>query len=615
MIYLIAGGYWFLLWLFAPSGSTSALKLSYPEILFIEDVRERFLQLLTGVSSDAAGLVAGLTIGERGAISDELAHQMKQLSLTHLVAVSGANLAIVMGVVYLIAARLGVSRNLRFVFAMLVMACYVLLVGPESSVIRAATMAVFVMVGLWLGRGTNPLAALSLAIVFLLTIDPGLAVDVGFGLSALATAGLLLMAPKLYLALEPRMPKVLAIGVAATVSAQLYTLPIILYLQPSLPLYSVLANLLVEPLVAPITILGLLAVLTVWLAPLSSVISYVASIGSNWIVVVATWLSPLPLVRIHFIDGPVGVMLACGFVIALTLRLLSNRALLKSTATLSIAGLVVVAGSWIASDLLRSQVFAEGWEVFFCDVGQGDAALVSSGDEVMIIDLGPEPKDLESCLRAAKVSKLDLAVLSHFDSDHVGGVAALGAVTVKQLMISGFRDDRPLVELVKAVATEKGLEMTIGFEGLSGHLGEFRWQVLAPTATAYEATDSNDASLVLLLESEHYAVLFLGDLGQQGQERLMKKYPALLRGLAAKTLVTKVAHHGSADQSRDFYELIDSEQLVFSVGKNKYGHPTDSAMRLAWLSGAKVLRTDLLGHIAVHYRKGLHYSYSGKLTA
>ena len=145
MIYLIAGCYWLILWLFAPEGAESRLKLNYPEISFIEFVRGRFIELLSGVSEDAAGLVAGLTIGERGAISEELAQQMKALSLTHLVAVSGANLAIVMGVVYLITAKLGLSRNLRFSSALLVMAGYVLLVGPESSVIRAATMAVFVM--------------------------------------------------------------------------------------------------------------------------------------------------------------------------------------------------------------------------------------------------------------------------------------------------------------------------------------------------------------------------------------------------------------------------------------------------------------------------------------
>lgn len=615
MIYLIAGCYWFILWLFAPEGAESELKLNYPEISFIEFVRGRFIELLSGVSEDASGLVAGLTIGERGAISEELAEQMKALSLTHLVAVSGANLAIVMGVVYLITARLGLSRNLRFSSALLVMAGYVLLVGPESSVIRAATMAVFVMLGLWVGRGTNPLAALSLAIIFLLSVDPGLAVDIGFGLSALATAGLLVLAPKLYGLLEDKMPKLLAIGIAATVSAQLYTLPIILYLQPSLPVYSVLANLLVEPLVAPVTILGLIAVLTIWIPPVSSLISFIASLGSNWIVVVASNLAPMPFVRLHFIDGPIGVLLATSFVVALSVHFSTSRAFLRVAAKTSMAGLVIVAGAWTATDVVRSETFAGSWQVFFCDVGQGDAALIRSQGKTILVDLGPAPEDLSNCLDKAGVSSLDAVFLSHFDADHVGGVLGLRNIPVGQFVISGYRDDRPLVALVGKLAEAKDIAIIHGFEGMSGTLGSFQWKIIAPTASASEASDSNDASLVLVVEGSEFSVLFLGDLGETGQERILARHPRLIAELASKTLITKVAHHGSADQSRAFYRALESEYLVFSVGRNDYGHPASSALSLAWLSGGEVLRTDKLGHIALGHDQELRYRYSGKLTA
>ncbi|MDA2985785.1 MAG: hypothetical protein O3A98_01390, partial [Actinomycetota bacterium] len=186
---------------------------------------------------------------------------------------------------------------------------------------------------------------------------------------------------------------------------------------------------------------------------------------------------------------------------------------------------------------------------------------------------------------------------------------------VGQFVVSGFRDDRPLVELVGQVAKAKGVEITIGFEGMSGNLGSFQWQILAPTATASEASDSNDASLVLLLESTDFSVLFLGDLGEAGQERLLARNPRVFALLASKTLITKVAHHGSADQSRTFYRALDSEYLVFSVGKNDYGHPARSALSLAWPSGAEVLRTDKLGHIALGHDHQLRYRYSGKLTA
>ena len=141
---------WVLSFFFA-AGETSQIKLNYPQLEVVETIRRRFLLALHGENPDAVGLVAGLTIGERSLLSEDVEDQMRTLSLTHLVAVSGANLAIVVGATYFLLAGLGIARNTRFLIALCVMASYVLLVGPESSVIRAATMALFVMIGLWLG--------------------------------------------------------------------------------------------------------------------------------------------------------------------------------------------------------------------------------------------------------------------------------------------------------------------------------------------------------------------------------------------------------------------------------------------------------------------------------
>ncbi len=117
-------------------------------------------------------------------------------------------------------------------------------------------MAAFVMAGWWLGRKVNPLVPLSWAVLFLLLVDPALAIDIGFALSVFATLGLLFLAGNLHERLEPKLGTWLSLGVSASVAAQLYTLPVLLVLQPSIPVYSVLANLAVEAVVAPVTILG-----------------------------------------------------------------------------------------------------------------------------------------------------------------------------------------------------------------------------------------------------------------------------------------------------------------------------------------------------------------------
>ncbi|MCF8528559.1 MAG: ComEC/Rec2 family competence protein [Aquiluna sp.] len=616
MIIAIAAIYWLLLWWLAPEGTTSNLKQNYPEIQGIESIRSEFLHNLAGVSADSKALVAGLSIGERSLLSDEVASQMKDLSLTHLVAVSGANLAIVMGAIYFLTAAVGLARNFRFCLALCAMAAYVLLVGPESSVLRAATMATFVLIGIWLGRGTNPLISLSWAIILLLSIDPGLAVDFGFSLSATATAGLVLLASKWFEILRTRLPDWLALGIAASASAQLWTTPILLMLQPSLPLYAVIANLLVEPVVAPVTVLGIAAVTLVGILPLASqLLTFLASLGTFWITLVAGYISEWPLTRLHFVQGSNGVVLAAVIVALITgFSLASSTGIKRAFGSLSVLA-IVFGFAWSGYDYLRYRNFAGDWSVLNCDVGQGDALLVRSEGRIALIDVGRDPEPIESCLDNLGISHIDLLVLTHFDADHVGGISGVtGTASVDTALRSGFEDDRPLVAKVKDALSTNGAQTLIGFRGLSGELGSFTWKVLAPSFEAKEASDSNDASVTVFMESSEFCLLALADLGEVGQKRLLRSYGGAIT-LSGRPLITKVAHHGSGDQYRELYEMFPPEMALFSVGKNDYGHPTDRMLRIAASVGAKILRTDELGSIAIGSKDGqLWVSTAGKLS-
>ena len=617
MIIFVAAVYWLILWVTALPGSSSQIKLSYPRIEFIEGLRAVFLFRAQGVSPDAKALVGGLAIGERDLLSPEMAENMKTLSLTHLVAVSGANLAIVMGVVYLLTAACALSRNTRFVTALLVMVAYVLVVGPESSVLRSATMATFVVVGLWLGRGTKPIISLAWAVIFLLAIDPGLATDFGFSLSALATVGLLTMALPIYNWLSRYMPRLIAIGIAASFSAQLATTPVLLMLQPSIPIYSVLANLIVEPVVAPVTVLGILALILAYPLPvLSSAVSYVASLGTWWITLVATEVSGWPAARVHFVAGPVGVALAA-LIVLLSLGLYQHRlSKYRTSIAASLVGVMLFSASWSSADQIRFQVFDGEWDVVNCDVGQGDALVVRSQGVVALIDVGREPEPIDKCLDNLQVTKIDLLVITHFDADHAGGIyGALNNRYVKTAIISGFADDRPLVSLVETALAQSKVEVLTGFAGMGGELGELKWRVLAPTAKATEAKDSNDASVIVSFTGAGYGLLALGDLGGVGQTRLMRNAGGVLNELSGMPLLLKVAHHGSADQSTELFRLLSADIAIFSVGQNPYGHPTKKALDQAALSGSRIVRTDLLGSIAFRFQEqAWSISGAGKLT-
>jgi competence protein ComEC len=478
-------------------------------------------------------------------------------------------------------------------------------------------MAAFVFAGWWLGRKVHPLIPLSWAVLLLLLIDPGLAVDIGFALSAFATLGLLVLAGRLHEWLEPRIGTWLSIGVSASIAAQLFTLPVLLILQPSIPLYSVLANLAVDLVVAPVTVLGILAVLaSAVFPPLAKFLSLIASFGTWWIEVVANQLSQLPLTRVPMLPGPIGVWFTVLLVLGLTMLAISKQPPMRLLGAIFVS-VFVIPIAWVATDLNRQSSFHQGWQVLNCDVGQGDALLIRSQGQIALIDVGRDDEPIDNCLKSLGIVRLDLLVLTHFDADHVGGIAgAMRNRAAGVVLISGFKDDRPLVSLVSKVLASSADSVQIGHRGMTGELGGVRWSVLSPTSNALEAEDSNDASVVMTFDFQEFSVLALGDLGEPGQQRLLRHSWPQLWVLRKKPLVLKVAHHGSKDQSAQLHELIQPDVAIFSVGQgNDYGHPSPKTLSLVYGMGAKVLRSDSQGPISIRVEGGgLVASTGGKLS-
>ena len=602
--------------LMKPKGQITIVSEPLGQLAFFNDLRANYVALLSGVTPDSKVLVAGLAMGEIADLSEELEEQMRSVSLTHLVAVSGANCAIVVGMVYLICVRLRLGRNGRTVVSLASLIGYVLLVGPDPSVLRAAVMTASVIVMVSLGRRTWALNALAIAAIILLVADPWLAVEYGFGLSVLATSGILLLAPAMTEKLARKMPMPLALGLSVTMSAQLLCLPLLLQLQPGLPTYSVIANLLAGPMVAPVTVLGILAVVLTPMAPwLVGPITWLASIGTFLIEIVAIFFAELPIVYFPWVTGLSATLLSGLLILMVSAWLRSNLPRLRQA---SVAGLVVVAVATLsvpaASEILPGGWPLTNWEVVACDVGQGDALVIKSLGRVAVIDVGKDEELIDICLSELGVRAIDLLVLTHFDFDHVGGLAgALGGRSVSHAIVSGFPDDRPATKSSLDQLEEIGTQVIIAEPSISGSLGEFGWRVLAPTKTAAEAKDSNDASVTMVFRSSRLDLVLLGDLGAEGQDRVSKSVIKAI-GDSNSPLVLKVSHHGSNDQSRSFHQQLKPDLALISVGsENGYGHPGKQALQILDSVGAQVLRTDLLGAIAISSSSGeLQWSATGR---
>jgi len=568
----------------------------------LNDLRANYVKNLTGVTPDAKTLVAGLAIGETSALSKELEEQMRIVSLTHLVAVSGSNCAIVVGMVYLLAVGLRFGRTGRTVISLVGLGLYVLLIGPDPSVLRAGVMAASVIVMVALGRRTWALNALAIATLVLLISDPWLAVEFGFGLSVLATAGILLLAPAMAEKFSRRMPMPLALGLSVTLAAQLFCLPLLMQLQPGLPTYSVVSNLLAGPMVAPVTVLGMVAVLLTPVAPqLVGIVSWIASLGTWVIEAVAIFFSGLPVAYYPWATGWPATILSVLLIVAVAAWLRGATVLMQQ---LGVGALVVVVvGTFsipAASEILPKSWPLKNWSVVACDVGQGDALVIQSLGRTAVIDVGSDDALIDDCLSELRVSQVDLLVLSHFDFDHVGGIrGAIGSRTVSTAIVSGFPDDRPATKASLELLAKQNVRVITAEPKISGTLGEFSWRVLAPSKSANEAKDSNDASIVMIFSGPNFDLLLLGDLGESGQQRISKSANQIL-GTSSKPLILKVSHHGSNDQSSALHETLRPEFALISVGEgNGYGHPGSELLELLARSGSQVLRTDLYGSIAI----------------
>jgi competence protein ComEC len=564
----------------------------------LADMRESLTASAAGLPGPGAALVPGLAVGDTSAVDAALDEAMTTSSLSHLTAVSGANCAIVVGLAFWLAAACGATRAFRVAIALGALVGFVLLVTPEPSVVRAGAMAAIAMLAVALGRTGAGLAVLASAVTVLLVVDPWLSLSLGFALSTAATASLLVLARPLAAGLERWMPRALALALAVPLAAQLACAPLLILIDPRVPLLGVVANLLAAPAAPPATVTGFFACLAAGVPVLQDGLVAVAWVPASWIAGVAGAVAAIPAQQLPWMEGAPGaaalaIVCACVTVV-IALRPGRGgrpRRVLRFAALCTVAVLVGIGGARTAlSYAPGAATVPSAWSIAMCDVGQGDAVLIRSAGAVALVDTGPDPAPLAACLERFAVSRLDLVVLTHFDQDHVGGVAAVSGRA--RTVLHGPVDDAA-GERVLRLLRAGGADTVDVDAGRTGRLGAAQWRVLWPAASVTEA--GNDASVVLEVEGGGVPhVLLLGDLSEEPQQRIAAALPD------GGVEVVKVAHHGSADQAPAIYDRADASLGLIPVGAdNDYGHPRESLLDVLRAEGTAVARSDLDGTVAV----------------
>ncbi len=546
------------------------------------------LRSLSG-DGDSGALIPGMVLGDTSKQTLEFKTAMKRSGLTHLVAVSGANFAIVSSFVLWIMQFLFRRIPARLIATSIFLIAFIALVRPSPSVLRAAAMAAVLLVAQATKRARDSLPALGFAMAAVVIIDPWQARDAGFALSVMATAGLLLFAPFLIEKLSRYVPNKFAQGLAPPIAAIVFCSPIIVALSGYLAPMSVIANLLSAPFVGPITILGFIAALTSIFIPFISIILiWLIRFPAAAIALIAHWASAFPVLNLR--TGSIGFVMVAVF----TLLAWFFKKWFKQVLVLTIIAIMCL--TWL-------QRWPGGdWQIANCDIGQGDSMVINLGNHRgLVIDVGPDAIAEDRCLKALGINEIPLLILSHFHADHVAGLpGAIKGRSIGELWIS--QNAQPIIESSLVHSMLFNVVTKVPVRGLSSQVGPLMIEVLWPTPNLTNFTEMpgegsqiNNSSIATLIRSKDFTIFTGGDLEPPVQHLLIKD--------VSHVDIYKVCHHGSKYQDLGFMAALHPTLSIISVGAtNTYGHPAVQTIEALDRLGSEVVRTDIDGAIALKAR-------------
>ncbi|HLL65061.1 MAG TPA: ComEC/Rec2 family competence protein [Micromonosporaceae bacterium] len=546
---------------------------------------------------EPGGLLPGLVVGDTSGLDPAVADAFRATGMTHLVAVSGSNCAIVVAAVLLLVRWCRAGPVLSAVLCALALAGFVILARPSPSVLRAAAMGGLALVALASGRPRAAMPALAAAVAVLLVVDPELAAEAGFALSVLATAGLLLLAPRWSAAMRSRgVPAVVSDAVAVPAAAQAACAPVIAAISGTVSATAIPANLLAVPAVAPATVLGVGAALLspVWMTG-AQFLAWLASWPARWLVWLAQTGADAPAGLLPWPGGTAGGLLLAAVLAAV---LCAGRISVLRRLALVIA--VAAAVGALPVRLVASGWPPAGWLTVACDVGQGDAIVLAAGPgQAVVVDAGPDPAAVDRCLRRLGVEQVVLLVLTHFHADHVGGVeGVLRRRPVVAILTPSLGEPAAGRSSVMTVAARHGVPVDVARPGSSYAAGAVHLAVIGPHRPIVGTrSDPNNNSVVLRATIGRHSVLLAGDAENEEQQGLLN--------VPLRADVLKLAHHGSSFQDPDFLAAVNPAVALVSVGAgNDYGHPNAAVLARLARAGVRVLRTDVDGDLAVVSRSG-----------
>lgn len=557
---------------------------------------------------DTAAFMTALLTSEHATLSDADSSVLRICGVYHVVAVSGMHVSILLG--FLLLAFHG--HRVRALIGIPAAALFVAFIGGSPGTMRAGIVYAFALAAPLFRREADSPTSLGAALLAMLVANPMAIANVSLQLSFAATAGILLFyrpvdrALCAYLRVEALHAHcrpaawVLrgALGVlSTTLSALVLTMPLMAYWFGTISLIAPLANLLVVPVISACFVLGLAAVglSFVWL-PAAGAAAWAASVIVRYILAVCRLLSRVPYAQVSATSPYLLMWLLFAYVVLVLV--LAFRSLRRSLLPACVLALTL-ALCLLCANLSHAGVFgaADGEgavSVTALDVGQGQCIVLESSGICAVVDCGGDDSPGERCaqyLLDGGVRALDALIVTHFDSDHIGGIAELlERVTVSVVYMPSYSEDASVREMLTRTVSEAGASVCTVTEDLLLSFADGTVTIFAPVSRA----NDNDAGLSVLLSCGEFDALVTGDMATALEERLLSLHEL------PDIEVLVAGHHGSRYSTGErLLAETKPEIVLISVGENRYGHPAGEMLQRAARAGAEVYRTDQCGSITV----------------
>ena len=574
---------------------------------------------------EEAGILEAMLFGEKRELAGDIKELYQAAGISHVLVISGLHISLLALAVAGILRRLGFPMPVWVILSVGVLAGYGILIGQPTTAVRALLMFFVLQGARLLGRSYDLLSALAFAGILMLLDNPDLILDGGCRLSFCAVIGVgwyVSEKNKIFRSIGEKEKRknrgkggkgssagAILENIRAGWYLWLFTLPVMLDTFYQVSVVGILWNLVAIPLL-PVIIAsgGLGVVLAGWNIFLGSLAGSPAYGMLQLYQEIGNISEKLPVGM--WTPGQPSKPVIAGYYLVIFLLVLVEKQLIKREKQWKIRK--IFPGMELCSMLLLLLLMAHPWQqrekITFLDVGQGDASLLQSGGQTLLLDGGSTSQKnvgtyvILPYIKQQGISCLEAVVLTHTDQDHINGVTEVleegkkGWLTVKNLMYPYWMEGTEQGKQLKKLAEEAGASCRKIRAGDRLTIGKAEAVVLYPKEQE-KIAEPNAGSLALFWKWEGVRAMFTGDLPEEKERELLQNLPACE--------ILQVGHHGSATSTcREFLEQVQPSLAVISCAmKNRYGHPSPDTVERLKKTGCEIRYTMKSGAITIRKRR------------